>query len=69
MNLNCSQADGNLSAARFNYIYGLYFDLTRNQLLISDAGNNRIKVLDFNCKFSPLSFYQPKLLENKSLIT
>ena len=49
-NSNCSQADGILMAARFNFIYGLYFDTIYNQLLISDTQNNRIKILDFNCK-------------------
>ena len=48
-NSNCGQVDGNLSIARFYYIYGLYFDPSRNQLLISDSENNRFKVLDFNC--------------------
>ena len=52
---NCGQADGNLSVALFNGIYGLYFDSTNNQLLISDTYNSRIKVLDFNCKTS--NFY------------
>ena len=51
-NSNCGQVDGNLNVAKFNYIYGLYFDSTNNQLLISDYNNNRVKVLDFNCKIS-----------------
>ena len=42
--------DGNLNVSRFNNTQGLYFDNSRNQLLISDYGNNRFKVLDFNCK-------------------
>ena len=54
---NCTQEDGNLNIARFGYITGLYFISTNNQFLISDTGNNRFKVLDFNCKISLLSFY------------
>ena len=57
MNPNCGQVDGNLNVARFNYIYGLYSDSTSNQLLISDTGNNRIKVLDFNCKIFSYSIF------------
>ena len=52
-NPNCGQADGNLNIARFNAVTGLYFDSTNNQLLISDGGNNRFKILDFNCEISP----------------
>ena len=57
---NCSQQDGILGVARFGLsIQGLYFDFTRNQLLISDTGNNRIKVLDFNSKlYFPLASNQ-----------
>ena len=51
-NSNCAQADGSFTTARFNSIGDLYFDSTNNQLLISDNGNNRFKVLDFNCKLS-----------------
>ena len=56
-NSNCSQEDGNLNIARFNGVTGLYFDSANNQLLISDNRNYRVKVLDFNCKISLLSFY------------
>ena len=49
--MGCGQADGNFSTALFKSIEGLYFDSANNQLLISDANNNRIKVMDFNCKF------------------
>ena len=55
-NPNCGQQDGNLNIARFWVIQGLYFDSINNQLLISDYVNNRIKVLDFNCKISPIYF-------------
>ena len=55
----CGQADGNFTAARFNYIFGIYFDSANNQLLISDYTNNRVKVLDFNCKI-PFMFRMKK---------
>ena len=48
-NNSCGQADGNLGAALFSYIQGIYFDAINDQLLISDYDNNRVKVLDFSC--------------------
>ena len=52
---SCNQVDGSFNVARFNFIEGLYFDPTKNQLLISDYLNNRFKVLDFSCLSLPSS--------------
>ena len=57
-NSNCNPIDGNLNIALFSGIQDLYFDSIYNQILISDSGNNRVKVLDFASKYR-LNFNKP----------
>lgn len=46
---------GPFSSAMFNFIGGMVFDSSRNQLLVSDTLNHKIKALDFNCKLQQIS--------------